>query len=154
MKEQNKTCAVCGKTYTYCSGCGFQEPSYRRSVCSESCRDIYRTLSALNMNKITKEEAASKIRACDLTDLEHFKPNIKKEVQALLSSVPKKEAALTLIETEKKSTVSPNEAPQPKKLEANPVKKDNWHPAPNSNQSKQNPAFKNAVKAMGIESKK
>ena len=132
MIEKNKTCAVCGKQYTYCSGCGFQEPSYRRSMCSESCRDIYRILSAYNMNNLDKEQAAKKLRSCDLTRIEEFSPNIKKEVKAILADVPAEKAV----------------APQPVEVVKKEPQKE-VKPALPSNYNKNNSAYKNATQALG-----
>lgn len=85
MRTYNKVCSVCGKQYAYCTGCGFSEPSYKKMCCSESCRDIYRTLSAYNAEHIDAQEAIKRLKACDLSRLDKFTPNIKKEVQALLA---------------------------------------------------------------------
>ena len=137
MIQKNKTCVVCGKQYTYCSGCGFQEPSYRKSMCSESCRDIYRTLSAYNMDKIDKEEAAARLRACNLSKLNEFKPNIKKEVQAILNAVPKKEAA----QPEKESEAKPAVKQEPQK-EVKPALPSNVVKAKNN-------ALKDVSQALG-----
>ena len=85
MRTYNKVCSVCGKEYDYCTGCGFSEPSYKKMCCSLSCRDIYRTLSAYNAGDINTQEAIKRIKNCDLSRLDQFTPNIKKEVQALLA---------------------------------------------------------------------
>lgn len=133
MRTYNKVCSVCGKEYAYCTGCGFSEPSYKKMCCSESCRDIYRTLSAYNAQNINEKEAIKRLKNCDLSRLDKFTPNIKKEVQALLAKEIKEEPKPVVNVAPSVKEPEPKSGPQ--------VKKDA-------------PEFSHVAKALGGEMKK
>ena len=69
MVRNNKTCILCGKKYSYCSGCAEFDhlPRWMECYCSENCKDIFNILSGYNMKHKTKEEAKSLLEKCDLT---------------------------------------------------------------------------------------
>lgn len=67
MKQNNKTCKVCGKVYTFCNRCEEFDhlPRWMSMFCCQDCRDIFMTLTDYNMGKITEKEATSIINRCN-----------------------------------------------------------------------------------------
>ena len=74
MVKDNKTCILCGKKYSYCSGCSEFDhlPRWMGCYCSENCKDVFNILSGYNMKHKTKEEAKSLLEKCDLTKTESY----------------------------------------------------------------------------------
>ena len=74
MVRNNKTCILCGKKYSYCSGCAEFDhlPRWMECYCSENCKDIFNILSSYNMNHKTKEEAKTLLEKCDLTMIDTY----------------------------------------------------------------------------------
>lgn len=70
MVRDNKTCILCGKKYSYCSGCAEFDhlPRWMACYCSENCKDIFYTLSSYNMKHKTKKKAKELLEKCDLTN--------------------------------------------------------------------------------------
>lgn len=108
----NRTCHVCGNRYYYCSSYNCErsrnKPKWMVMFDEENCFRIWKILSARfenirkandlfkfqqitesQLNSIISEEtknAAIKLRECDLSGLENFIPQIRKEVNEILDS--------------------------------------------------------------------
>lgn len=74
MVKDNKTCILCGKKYSYCSGCSEFDhlPRWMGCYCSENCKDVFNILSGYNMKHKTKEEAKALLEKCDLTKTDTY----------------------------------------------------------------------------------
>lgn len=56
MAKTNKTCKCCGKEYTYCPTCNYNEPTYKQIVCGEDCNTIWTTLSRNGVGLASAQE--------------------------------------------------------------------------------------------------
>ena len=56
MAKVNKSCRTCGSEYAYCPSCDYKEPGYKQFVCSESCYNIWNTLSRNGVGLATTQE--------------------------------------------------------------------------------------------------
>ena len=114
----NRTCHVCGKRYYYCSSYNCDrsrgKPRWMVMFDEENCFNIWQALSErfqkirkakelLTLSQITESdltriesvatcEAAEKLNSCDLSDLEGFVPQIRKEINEVLASPEAKRA--------------------------------------------------------------
>ena len=86
MIKNNKTCILCGNKYTYCNGCSEFDhlPYWMICYCSKNCKDIFDTLSAYNMNQITKGEAKNTLSKCDLSNKHSFKESTLNCVNSIM----------------------------------------------------------------------
>lgn len=84
------TCAVCGKTYTYCSKCELSKPDFDKTVyCSRQHADIFAILSKHGCGLATAEETLEALAHYDTTNLvegiakhiESLKEETKREVE-------------------------------------------------------------------------
>lgn len=108
----NRTCHVCGKRYYYCSSYNCDrsrgKPRWMVMFDEENCFNIWQALSErfqktrkaeefLKLGQITESdlsriksdairEAAKKLNSYDLSGLEDFVPQIRKEIEEILSS--------------------------------------------------------------------
>lgn len=64
-----RKCILCSKEYTYCKSCkkDAKLATWHTLFDTENCRDISKTLTDYNFNRITKEEAREALSKCDLT---------------------------------------------------------------------------------------
>ena len=76
----NRKCMCCNYEYDYCPNCGSGrlDPAWRSAFCSETCKDLWRTLSSLSMNFITKLDAKSIISKLDLKPIESYASCVQK----------------------------------------------------------------------------
>lgn len=107
MAKNNRTCSTCGIPYRYCPSCyedRNKEP-WHIMFHNENCERIFTTLNDLYFNHITKQEASKQLKEYDLTHLNSFLPNIKKEIIALEQIQAEHEAEN---KTNKKQNDTPN----------------------------------------------
>lgn len=64
-----RKCILCGKEYTYCPSCpkDAKKESWYAIFDNENCKNISKTLTDYNLNKISKVEARNALLACDLS---------------------------------------------------------------------------------------
>ena len=89
MAANNRKCNVCGKTYEYCNNCsdnGHKGETWRNLYCSDNCRKIFDVLSAHAFNHITDKEAKEKLKGIDLSKLDSFNENYKKQIRQIESA--------------------------------------------------------------------
>ena len=83
----SKKCILCGKQYEYCPSCPkdkYKETWYMLYD-SENCRNISRALTDYNLKKISKEEAQSLLRKCDLSKVDELEEHYRKEINAIMT---------------------------------------------------------------------
>ena len=75
-----RKCILCGKEYVYCKSCkkDAKLATWHTLFDTENCRDISKTLTDYNFNRMAKEEAREALSKCDLTiELnEHYRGEI------------------------------------------------------------------------------
>lgn len=111
VKKNNKTCIVCSKKYTYCSGCSEFDryPRWMGIFHNENCKNIYTVTNDYinrHLSGTTKEEARELLDKCDLS----YKEQLHKSIRAALDEIyfeEKTEAVLPEVnEVESKDSAS------------------------------------------------
>ena len=80
MGEQNNaTCSICGNPYHLCLSCkdSMKLHPWKIHCCSPDCYKTFQVVKGYNTGVYTKEEFKSKLKNIDLSNLEHYKENIK-----------------------------------------------------------------------------
>ena len=87
MSEQiNAYCTICGNGYHMCLSCKDKMKMSPWKVYTDSAEHykIHQIIHGFSTKVYTKDEARSKLKNVDLSDLETFKPNIKQIIQDVL----------------------------------------------------------------------
>lgn len=84
----DKICVVDQKKFKYCSGCSdyARYPRWMESFCSDNCRKIFNTVMEYKARIKTVHQAADALKACDLSDLNHFEKSIGNLINTILES--------------------------------------------------------------------
>lgn len=88
MAEQNINayCTICGNGYHICNSCLEQKSfkPWRSVVDSIEHYKIYLAIHGYTVSN-DKESAKEELQKCDLSDLEHFKPEIKSVIKGIMA---------------------------------------------------------------------
>ena len=78
----NRKCICCGEKYQYCPSCGNDrlKPTWYSSFCSETCKDLWKTLSEYSMEFINKSEAIELIDALPLKDKSKYVACVQRDL--------------------------------------------------------------------------
>ena len=113
-----KSCLCCDTKYDFCPNCGSgrRAPAWKATFCSESCKDLWHTLSRFSMNFITKSEASEKIASLELKDASEYVACVQRDLSKVMAPEPKKRKskAPVIEETITSSTIveTPAESPE------------------------------------------
>ena len=80
MEKGDRKCIICCKEYKFCGHCSDQDrkhETWRYNYCSEQCRNIFHILS-LNAKKMLSQN--------DLSNLESFREDFKKQIQDIMKT--------------------------------------------------------------------
>ena len=85
MKKDNKKCIVCGKVYTFCTGCReFDKyPRWMAIFHNENCKELYDIANDYLAKSVPVEELKERLENCDLSyreNLHHIIKNVVDEV--------------------------------------------------------------------------
>lgn len=82
----SKKCILCGKQYKYCPSCtkDMKKEKWHMLYDSENCRNISRALTDYNLKKITKEDAQSLLRQCDLSKVDELNEHYRNEINEIM----------------------------------------------------------------------
>lgn len=108
-KRDLRTCAVCYSSYKFCPRCSEdanKEP-WHFTFCSSNCKNIYDVTSSFEDGRISKDEAASKLKDLDLSKREYFGKSYKDTISKILKTEK-------VIIKDKKEEVIPEVQEQPK----------------------------------------
>ncbi len=86
MAHERK-CTICGKEYRYCPRCDeFKDmPTWMLEFDSENCRKIYYdVVNPFAFKHISKDEAVERLKDCDISGKDSFKPEIKSVLDQLV----------------------------------------------------------------------
>lgn len=99
MRENNKSCLVCKKKYTYCSSCEEYAhlPRWMTSFCGENCHEVFDIISLYEDKHISLEETKKKLDACDLSVIRANKTPTSRIIADIYRTVENK---VNVIETE------------------------------------------------------
>lgn len=92
MAILNKKCACCSSRYSYCPSCSRQDalkPTYFDQFCSETCKDLWLTLTRYNMNRIIKSEAKSIISELDLKPIDSYVDCVQRDYAKVMAEEKK-----------------------------------------------------------------
>ena len=87
----NRKCLCCHDEYDYCPNCGTGRlaPAWKSAFCSESCKELWQTLSRFSMNFITKSEAKAVISELDLRPIELYAKCVQKDYAKVMTEEKK-----------------------------------------------------------------
>lgn len=80
--QKNKACLCCAERYSYCPSCSRADalkPSWASEFCSETCKDLWVTLTKFGMSMLTKAEAKSTISDLDLKPIDAYVACVKRD---------------------------------------------------------------------------
>lgn len=92
MARMNKRCFACGERYSYCPDCSRKDalaPSWKSEFCSESCKDLWMTLTKFGMSLISKSEAKSIISKLDLKQIDSYADCVKRDYAIIMAEEKK-----------------------------------------------------------------
>ena len=92
MAHLNKKCMACQTRYSYCPDCSRADkikPSYFDQFCSESCKDLWLTLTRYNMGRLTKSEAKSIISKLELKPIDTYVDCVKRDYANVMTEEKK-----------------------------------------------------------------
>lgn len=92
MAHLNKTCLCCSTRYSYCPSCSRLDAlkeTWYNEFCSESCKDLWMTLTKFGMNSLTKSEAKDIISALDLKSIESYVPCVQRDYSKVIKTEKK-----------------------------------------------------------------
>lgn len=105
MAQSNRTCLCCSDKYSYCPDCSRADklkPTWYSTFCSETCNDLWLTLTRYNMNRITKSEAKSIISSLELKPMDVYAQCVQRDYAKIMAEDKKtkrgKRAALNLFD--------------------------------------------------------
>ena len=89
---KNRKCLSCSTKYSYCPSCSRADalkPSWYNEFCSESCKDLWLTLTRYNMNRLTKVEAKSVISGLELKPIESYAQCVQRDYTKVMTEEKK-----------------------------------------------------------------
>ena len=91
MGRRNRECYLCGETYQYCPTCSQDKmkPTWMAEFHSENCKSIFDICTRFNMKLITKAEAQTALKECDLSNKANFKPYVQRDLENIFAEEPK-----------------------------------------------------------------
>ena len=82
----NRKCAICGKMYSYCPGCGEDKdkPAWMTTFDSNNCRMIYKITSNYIGKAITIDQAREQLKEYDLTRTDKYNEVIAGRIDEIM----------------------------------------------------------------------
>ena len=81
----NRKCICCGEKYQYCPSCGNDrlKETWYSAFCSETCKDLWKTLSEYSMELINKSQAIELINTLPLKDKSKYVACVQRDLGKL-----------------------------------------------------------------------
>lgn len=81
-----RSCICCNEKYSYCPSCGSDrfKPTWHSTFCSETCKDLWETLSKYSMKFIEEDEARLIIQALPLKDKAQYVACVQRDMEKFL----------------------------------------------------------------------
>lgn len=102
MRQNNKTCLCCKKTYSFCTGCSAYDhlPRWMAIFHDENCKKLFNATTDYLAGEITEEEVKAIFDTCDLSDKANFHHSIQELIAQIYGNGNKAEVkADKLVET-------------------------------------------------------
>ena len=86
MAENNATCSICGKEYYACLSCrdSLKVNPWKVHTDTSEHYKVYQIIHGVSTGVYAKDEAKEKFKNVDLSDLNSFRPHIKKIIKDIL----------------------------------------------------------------------
>ena len=87
MAKLNRVCFTCGQKHSYCPSCYEDRhlETWHIMFHNENCKNIFNIVNQYFYKHITTDKAIEQLEQCDLTGLDTFNEDIKKEVSDILT---------------------------------------------------------------------
>ena len=88
-KQNNKTCIICGKNYTYCPVCNSgdaNKPTWYFIFDGQNCHDIYEVCTQYRDGEIDAKVAYEKISKLDISDLDNFPEVTQSQIKEIIAN--------------------------------------------------------------------
>lgn len=88
----NRKCICCGEKYQYCPSCGNDrlKETWYSAFCSETCKDLWQTLSKYSMGFINKSQAIKLINTLPLKDKSKYVACVQRDLSKLFEKEVKR----------------------------------------------------------------
>lgn len=85
-EKNNATCSICGKNYYVCMSCmdSIKLHPFKKFTDTAEHYKVYQIVRGFSTGVYTKDEARSKFKNVDLSDLDSFRPHIKSIIEDIL----------------------------------------------------------------------
>ena len=87
-KQNNKTCIICGKNYTYCPVCNSRDankPTWYFIFDGLNCHDIYEVCTQYRDGEIDAKVAYEKISKLDISNIKNFAEATRIQIEEILA---------------------------------------------------------------------
>lgn len=85
---KTRTCACCGKTYSYCPTCGKDTTKPWLAICdTEECREVLNIISAYNMGIVDKDRVKTVLDKYNVNDFSKYKKSISDKLNELFPPI-------------------------------------------------------------------
>lgn len=86
MAENNATCSICGRKYHMCLSCQDSMRANPWKIHTDTIEHykVYQVVHGLSTGVYTNDDARNKLKNIDLSDLNDFRPHIKKIIKNIL----------------------------------------------------------------------
>ena len=87
-KQNNKTCIICGKNYTYCPVCNSwdaNKPTWYFIFDGLNCHDIYEVCTQYRDGEIDAKVAYEKISKLDISNIKNFADATRIQIEEILA---------------------------------------------------------------------
>ena len=93
----NRKCICCGEKYQYCPSCGNDrlKETWYSAFCSETCKDLWQTLSKYSMGFINKSQAIKLINTLPLKDKSKYVACVQRDLGKLFEKEVKHNKSVT-----------------------------------------------------------
>ena len=93
----NRKCICCGEKYQYCPSCGNDrlKEAWYSAFCSETCKDLWQTLSKYSMGFINKSQAIELINTLPLKDKSKYVTCVQRDLGKLFEKEVKHNKSVT-----------------------------------------------------------
>lgn len=87
MAKLNRVCFTCGTKHSYCPNCYDDRhlETWHIMFHDENCKIIFNIINQHFHKYMTTEQAIIQLEQCDLTNIESFNEDIKKDIKDILS---------------------------------------------------------------------
>lgn len=91
MGKYDRTCAICGKHYEYCTNCDrfLNYPTYMTMYCSKECVDLFGVLSSFEAGQTSKEDARKVLQKINMDKIKMLKPGNAIVYKKIMTEDPK-----------------------------------------------------------------